>query len=93
MEGLFSLLFFAIFFYVMMRFGCGKHMIHGHHSSDKSKANDEINHLDPVCGMQVKPEEGYGKMHQGHLVRFCSKSCLEKFEAHPERYPLKEVKS
>ena len=30
MDGLFSLLLFALFFYVMMRFGCGAHMVHGH---------------------------------------------------------------
>ena len=30
MEGLFSLLLFAAFFYFMMRFGSGAHMIHGH---------------------------------------------------------------
>jgi len=30
MEGLFSLLLFAGFFYFMMRFGCGAHMVHGH---------------------------------------------------------------
>ncbi|MEE9598461.1 MAG: hypothetical protein V3V96_16940 [Acidiferrobacterales bacterium] len=30
MEGLFSLLLFAGIFYLMMRFGCGAHMVHGH---------------------------------------------------------------
>ncbi len=32
MEGLLSLLLFAAFFYFMMRFGCGAHMVHGHGS-------------------------------------------------------------
>ena len=30
MSGLGSLLLFAAFFYFMMRFGCGAHMVHGH---------------------------------------------------------------
>ena len=30
MEGLLSLLLFAGLFYLMMRFGCGAHMVHGH---------------------------------------------------------------
>lgn len=31
MDGFLSFLFFALLFYVMMRFGCGAHMVHGHH--------------------------------------------------------------
>lgn len=30
MEGLLTLLFYAALFYLMMRFGCGAHMVHGH---------------------------------------------------------------
>lgn len=79
MEGLGSLLLFAAFFYFMMRFGCGAHMVHGHsHSSQK--------HQDPVCGIEVAMDKGYGKMHEGTLYRFCSRSCLDKFEADPGRY-------
>ena len=33
MEGLFSFLLFAVFFYLMMRFGCGAHMGHGGHGN------------------------------------------------------------
>jgi hypothetical protein len=32
MEGLITLLLFAAFFYFMMRFGCGSHMVHGNQS-------------------------------------------------------------
>lgn len=31
MEGLVSLLIFVAVFYLMMRFGCGAHMVHGGH--------------------------------------------------------------
>lgn len=81
MEGLLSLLLFAGFFYLMMRFGCGAHGVHGHgHGSPEGK------HKDPVCGMAVKPDQGYGKTHAGREYRFCSRSCLDKFEADPDQY-------
>ncbi len=92
MEGLGSLLFFAILFFFMMRYGCGSHMSHGHggghsgsHGGDKA-----TQYIDPVCGMKVDVEQGYGKMHEGTLYRFCSRSCLDKFDADPERYLNKE---
>jgi hypothetical protein len=31
MDRLLSFLLFAAFFYLMMRFGCGAHMVHGNH--------------------------------------------------------------
>ena len=88
MEGLLSLLFFAGLFFFMMRFGCGAHMIHGHggtHSHGKQNENQQ-KHTDPVCGMAVDVEQGYGKMHEGILYRFCSRDCLDKFEADPVKY-------
>jgi len=84
MDGLLSLLIFAGLFYLMMRFGCGAHMIHGHGS--KKSESDTTKHLDPVCGMEVDTEKGYGKMHEGNLYRFCSRKCLDKFESKPEKY-------
>jgi len=84
MDGLLSLLIFAGLFYFMMRFGCGAHMIHGHHGNNESK--DSTKHIDPVCGMEVDIEKGYGKMHEGNLYRFCSRNCLDKFEVEPEKY-------
>ena len=89
---LFSILLFAAMFYLMMRFGCGAHMRHGGHrheghheghgagggrSSDTSK--------DPVCGMPVAPGEGYSEIVNGRELRFCSRQCLEKFEAQSQR--------
>ena len=89
MDGLLSLLFFAGLFYVMMRFGCGAHMVHGKHGKHGGHAghgSGEEKHIDPVCGMAVDVEQGYGKMHEGQLYRFCSRSCLDKFEIDPDRY-------
>ena len=85
MEGLGSLLLFAVFFYFMMRFGCGAHMIHGHggHGGANTSQGDRI---DPVCRMEVAEGEGYSKIHRGRQLRFCSRQCLDKFELSPERY-------
>ncbi len=35
MSGFVSLLLFAGFFYLMMRFGCGAHMVHGGHDTER----------------------------------------------------------
>jgi YHS domain-containing protein len=91
MEGLGSLLLFAVFFYVMMRFGCGAHMIHGHggHSGQNGHAGANApkgDRKDPVCGMEVAEGEGYSKMHLGRQLRFCSRKCLDQFESSPGRY-------
>lgn len=87
MEGLGSFLLFAVLFYVMMRYGCGAHMMHGHGGHGHSHgAGRSAKHIDPVCDMEVEAEQGYGKMYRGVLYRFCSKSCLDKFDVDPERY-------
>jgi YHS domain-containing protein len=93
MEGLLSLLLFAAFFYVMMRFGCGAHMVHGHGSGHGDHAghsgHDGREHAtarDPVCGMDVAPGQGYTKMHGGREYRLCSRTCLDKFDANPGQY-------
>ncbi|UZE94505.1 YHS domain-containing protein [Alkalimarinus alittae] len=84
MDGLFSFLLFAALFYFMMRHGCGSHSVHGHGGHHKKSTAD--NHVDPVCGQYVNVDEGYGKMYQGLLYRFCSRACLDKFETNLENY-------
>jgi YHS domain-containing protein len=86
MDGLISLLMFAAFFYFMMRFGCGAHMVHGKHGRNGEQSGTDVKHIDPVCGMQISPEEGYGKMHEGRLFRFCSRKCLDRFDAAPDEF-------
>ena len=93
MESLGSLILFIVLFYVMMRFGCGAHMAHGHAHHDSNDDHDgggkkPIGHkfVDPVCGMEVEPSEGYGKMYEGIPYRFCSRDCLDKFDADSRRY-------
>jgi YHS domain-containing protein len=86
MDGLLSFLLFAGLFYFLMRFGCGAHMVHGGHGAHSKHKNQKPDHIDPVCGMEVGIEKGYGEMYEGTLYRFCSKKCLDKFDADPPRY-------
>lgn len=88
MDGLLWFLIIGGLFYVMMRFGCGAHMVHGHggHSEHAEHGGSAGTHTDPVCGMTVAADQGYGKVHEGTLYRFCSRSCLDKFDADPDKY-------
>ena len=90
MEGLGSLLLFALMFYLMMRFGCGAHMIHGHGSHDDHPAKSPSGSIkDPVCGMDVAEGEGYARTFEGRPRRICSRRCLDRFESKPGDYPAK----
>lgn len=96
MEGLLWLLVWGALFYFMMRFGCGSHMVHGGHSGHGSKPDSPGGHgsdgaaaspsKDPVCGMEVAPESGYSRAFNGREYRFCSRQCLDQFDADPSRY-------
>lgn len=82
MDGLLWFLIFGGLFYVMMRYGCGAHGVHGHGDHGSGGGVQ----IDPVCGMAVEADQGYSKMYEGRLYRFCSRSCLDKFEAEPAKY-------
>ena len=88
MDRLLSFLLFAALFYLMMRYGCGAHMVHGRHGKHEGHGGGgpEESHKDPVCGMAVGPGQGYSKNYQGRELHFCSKQCLDKFDSQPERY-------
>ena len=88
MEGLLWFLILGGLFYFTMRFGCGAHEVHGHggHGGHAGHGGGEGEHTDPVCGMRLAADQGYGMMHEGTLYRFCSRNCLDKFEADPGRY-------
>ena len=94
MSGFVSLLLFAAFFYLMMRFGCGADMVHGAHGGHGDHdmgAGDGMPGMktqDPVCGMEVEPGQGYTEIHEGREYRFCSRKCLDQFDAEPQRYAL-----
>jgi Cu+-exporting ATPase len=44
-------------------------------------------HLDPVCGMRVTAAKAAGSVeHRGKTYFFCSKGCVAKFSADPDKY-------
>lgn len=87
MSAVVSFLLFAALFYFMMRFGCGAHMVHGHHHHEEhGGAGRGESARDPVCDMDVEGSRGYSEIVNGNEYRFCSRKCLDKFDAEPERY-------
>ncbi|MGO8754685.1 MAG: heavy metal translocating P-type ATPase [Gallionellaceae bacterium] len=47
--------------------------------------------IDPVCGMKVADDKPFQVEHAGHHYRFCSRHCLEKFQANPAAYIKPDV--
>ena len=41
---------------------------------------------DPVCGMQLDPEEALEYEYAGRAYQFCSETCHQQFEATPEPF-------
>lgn len=82
------LLAWGALFFLMMRYGCGAHMMggHGSHGKHRDPAPDKET-KDPVCGMSINPEKaGAAAVVAGKTYYFCSASCREKFEQAPEKY-------
>ena len=82
LKSLGTLLFWGALFYLMMRFGCGAHMMggHGHHGGSGGEK-------DPVCGMSVDSGKAAGaSVHAGKTYYFCSASCRDQFEKEPAKY-------
>jgi YHS domain-containing protein len=81
------LLVWGALFFVMMRYGCGAHMMgrHGKRKNHNSAADRETK--DPVCGMSVNPEKAAAaSVLNGNTYYFCSRSCRDKFEKAPGTY-------
>lgn len=42
---------------------------------------------DPVCGMDVQPEQAAGQSeYQGQTYYFCCSNCKQQFDKEPQRY-------
>ena len=55
-----------------------------HDPASHSTAEEQPDALrDPVCGMSVPADAEHRIEHDGRTVRFCSRHCLEKFQADP----------
>jgi YHS domain-containing protein len=96
-----SLGLFAAALFLMVRFGCGRHMMGHAHSHAHAGAHGgggpsplAINEdVDPVCGMTVDRSSASTATFQGKTYHFCSDSCRRKFEASPAAYTAKVVSS
>ncbi len=94
-----TLLYFAVLaglFFLMMRFGCGSHVMgHGHDEHDAgARAGGADRRLwappetdiDPVCHTSVRTETAKSSVYHGSIYYFCSAEHRDAFEADPERY-------
>lgn len=91
LKSLVWLLVWGGLFYVMMRYGCGAHMMGGHSHGHGGRPDREPAAVDgtkdPVCGMPVDPSHAKAASVQGgRTYYFCSVSCREKFEQNPAKF-------
>ncbi len=92
------LLVSAGFFFLMMRFGCGAHVMghgHAHHDGQGGRTPQDDRALvqapsktqiDPVCGMTVDTATAKSSAYNGKIYYFCSSEHRNAFEAAPVRY-------
>ena len=58
---------------------------------ENATGDDEPTARDPVCGMEVNPEEtDYATEHDGTTYYFCSESCLESFDPSDANQSIRE---
>ena len=106
MDTLLYFLFWGAFIFLMMRLGCGAHVMGGHrHGKPQSEqrsgdtATDAIRWIapetdtDPVCGKTVRTDGAKPSVHDGTVYYFCSRECREAFEAAPATYAGNEAVS
>jgi YHS domain-containing protein len=96
-----ALLYFALwagFIFLMMRFGCGAHVM-GHGHAEREEPHDVSRgaggplgwtppetDIDPVCRMSVRTDGAKSSVYRGTIYFFCSVEHRDAFEADPERY-------
>lgn len=100
MNTLFYFLVWAAIFFLMMRFGCGAHVM-GHGSDDAQSDDAQSSNrsgmdqlrwvpptkdTDPVCGKTINTDGAKSSVHDGTVYYFCSRDCREIFEAAPNQY-------
>ena len=96
-----ALLYFALWaglVFLLMRFGCGAHVM-GHRHSERSATStssdgpSDVPHwippkidIDPVCGRTIDTATAKSSVHDGWVYYFCSAECRARFEVDPETY-------
>ena len=98
MDQILNILFWAAFIFVMMKYGCGSHIMgHRHNKSGPNEnggasKNNAIRlippekDVDPVCKKVVHTHNSKPSIHDGSVYFFCSRECREIFEAAPNLY-------
>lgn len=96
------LIYFAVWaglIFLMMRLGCGSHIMGKGHGSKETRnepasaGGSEVRwvppakDIDPVCGKMVTTAKAKPSVHAGNVYYFCSRECREVFEAAPDQYP------
>jgi YHS domain-containing protein len=101
-ESFLYFIFWAAIIFLMMRFGCGAHVMghrHGHggvgNQNDSRAGSRDTGELrwtpptrdiDPVCGKSVATDGAKPSVFGGDVYYFCSRDCREVFEAAPDIY-------
>ena len=99
MEALVYFILWAGLFFLMMRFGCGGHIL-GHGHGIKAEKQDQQSgetpsqlqwsapetDIDPVCMKTVQTASARPTVHDGQVYYFCSRDCRDRFEAAPHTY-------
>jgi YHS domain-containing protein len=97
MEALLYFVFWAGLIFLMMRFGCGAHVMgHGRGAGDERQDPDSEapelrwvppeKDVDPVCGKTIETGKARSTVFDGSVYYFCSRECREQFEAAPQLY-------
>lgn len=98
MEQLFYFIVWAAMIFLMMRFGCGSHIMGRRRGPGNTTGQGDGNdgaalrwvppktETDPVCGKSVATETAKSSVHDGAVYYFCSRECREVFEAAPDIY-------
>lgn len=96
-----AFLYFALWagvIFLMMRFGCGAHVMgHGHADHEerpggstgadgKAPWKAPETDIDPVCRMSVRTDSARSSVYRGTVYYFCSTEHRDAFETEPERY-------
>ena len=98
MTALFYFIVWAGLIFLMMRFGCGAHVMGHEHrpggvpgerapkESGLLRWIPPVTDIDPVCGKTVQTASARPSVHDGSVYYFCSRDCRERFEAAPDLY-------
>ena len=96
MDALFFFVLWGAALFLMMRYGCGAHVMGDagsrSHGSGSDTDQSELRWIapkkdtDPVCGETVLTQSAKPSVYDGRVFYFCSRECREVFEAAPDLY-------